>query len=171
MRSIVLPLKAIALNVLSIGASFGIVVLIWQEGWASQLIGGVPDRGDRQLGAAGDLRLPLRALDGLRGLHPHPDPRGVRPPGSTDEAVVLGLGRTGRLVTSAALILFLAFVALSSGPSVEIKVFATGLALGIALDATVVRALLVPALVSLLGRANWWLPDGLARGAGWRRHR
>jgi putative drug exporter of the RND superfamily len=62
-------------------------------------------------------------------------------------------------VTSGALILFLAFVALAAGPSTEIKVLATGLAAGIALDATVVRALVVPALVSLLGRANWWLPS------------
>ena len=79
-RSIVLPIKAILLNVLSIGAAFGIVVLIWQKGVGSDLIGGVPgDGGDRQLGAAGDLRLPLRALDGLRGVHPQPGPRGVRP--------------------------------------------------------------------------------------------
>ena len=66
-------------------------------------------------------------------------------------------------MTSAALILFLAFVALASGPSIEIKVLATGLAAGIALDATVVRALVVPALVSLLGRANWWLPGWAGR--------
>ncbi len=79
--------------------------------------------------------------------------------GDTDEAVIRGIGRTGRLVTSGAMILFLAFVALASGPSIEIKVFATGLAAGIALDATVVRMLVVPALVSLLGKANWWLPS------------
>ena len=78
--------------------------------------------------------------------------------GETDEAVIRGIGRTGRLVTSGATILFLAFVALASGPSIEIKVFATGLAAGIALDATVVRMLVVPAVVSLLGKANWWLP-------------
>ena len=68
------------------------------------------------------------------------------------------MGRTGRLVTSAALILFLAFVALGSSPGAVIKTFATGLAAGILLDATVVRMLLVPALVSLFGRWNWWLP-------------
>jgi putative drug exporter of the RND superfamily len=76
---------------------------------------------------------------------------------------VEGLGRTGRLVTSAALILFLTFAALGSGPEVLLKVFATGLAAGIILDATVVRSLLVPALVSLFGRWNWWLPRGPAR--------
>jgi RND superfamily putative drug exporter len=83
--------------------------------------------------------------------------------GSTDIAVITGIGRTGRLVTSAALILFLAFVSMASGPGTDIKVFATGLAAGIILDATVIRALLVPAVVSLFGRWNWWLPTQPAR--------
>jgi RND superfamily putative drug exporter len=83
--------------------------------------------------------------------------------GSTDTAVVRGIGRTGRLVTSAALILFLAFVALASGPDTDVKILATGLAAGILLDATVIRALLVPAVVSLFGRWNWWLPRLPAR--------
>jgi RND superfamily putative drug exporter len=83
--------------------------------------------------------------------------------GSTDEAVVRGIGRTGRLVTSAALILFLAFVSLASGPETDIKVLATGLAAGILLDATIIRALLVPAVVSLFGRWNWVLPEMPAR--------
>jgi RND superfamily putative drug exporter len=81
----------------------------------------------------------------------------------TDEAIVYGLARTGRLVKSAALILFLAFAALASGPETDEKILATGLAAGILLDATVVRAILVPALVSLFGRWNWWLPAGMAR--------
>jgi RND superfamily putative drug exporter len=83
--------------------------------------------------------------------------------GSTSEAVVRGIGRTGRLVTSAALILFLAFISLASGPQTDVKVMATGLAAGILLDATVIRALLVPAVVSLFGRWNWWLPSWPAR--------
>ena len=83
--------------------------------------------------------------------------------GSTDTAVVRGIGRTGRLVTSAALILFLAFASLASGPETDVKVLATGLAAGILLDATIIRALLVPAVVSLFGRWNWWLPDIVAR--------
>jgi RND superfamily putative drug exporter len=82
---------------------------------------------------------------------------------STDGAVVEGLGRTGRLVTSAALILFLAFAALASGPNTDLKVLATGLGAGILIDATVIRALLVPALVSLFGHWNWVLPRPLAR--------
>jgi putative drug exporter of the RND superfamily len=78
--------------------------------------------------------------------------------GSTDLAIVRAMGRTGRLVTSAALILFCAFLVLGSSPGAIIKTFATALAAGILLDATVVRMLLVPALVSLFGRWNWWLP-------------
>ncbi len=81
----------------------------------------------------------------------------------TDAAIAEGLGRTGRLITSAALILCLAFTALAAGPQTDIKVFATGLGAGILLDATVVRALLVPALMSLLGPRNWWLPGWVAR--------
>jgi putative drug exporter of the RND superfamily len=83
--------------------------------------------------------------------------------GSTDQALIIGLGRTGRLVTSAALILFLAFASLASAPNTNIKVLATGLGAGILLDATVVRALLLPSLVSLLGDWNWWFPTPIAR--------
>ena len=82
---------------------------------------------------------------------------------ATDMAVVRGLARTGRLVTSAALILFLAFVAMASGPGTDLKMMATGLAAGILLDATVIRALIVPAVISLMGRWNWWLPEGPAK--------
>jgi RND superfamily putative drug exporter len=82
--------------------------------------------------------------------------------GTTDAAVVEGIARTGRLVTSAALILFLAFVALASGPGTDLKVFASALGFGILLDATIVRSLLVPALVSLFGEWNWWMPSWLA---------
>jgi RND superfamily putative drug exporter len=163
-RSLVLPIKAILLNVLSIGAAFGIVVLIWQEGWGSQLIGGVPATG------AIVNWVPLAIFAFLYGLSMDYEVfilSRVREEydrcGDTDEAVIRGIGWTGRLVTSGAMILFLAFVALASGPSIEIKVFATGLAAGIALDATVVRMLVVPAVVSLLGRANWWLPGWAGR--------
>ena len=76
-----------------------------------------------------------------------------------------GIGRTGRLVTSAALILFLAFMSLASGPGTDVKVLATGLAAGILLDATVIRALLVPAVVSLFGSWNWWMPRAARRSS------
>src|SRR5688572_25097020 len=83
--------------------------------------------------------------------------------GSTDTAVIEGIGRTGRLVTSAALILFLAFVAFSTQPGTEVKIFATALGAGILLDATIIRGVLAPAAVSILGRWNWWLPRWAAR--------
>jgi RND superfamily putative drug exporter len=82
---------------------------------------------------------------------------------STERAIELGLARTGKLVTSAALILMFAFLVLSSSPGFEIKEFAIGLAAGIIFDATVIRALLVPALMRLLGNANWWLPHWTRR--------
>jgi RND superfamily putative drug exporter len=83
--------------------------------------------------------------------------------GDTGAAVVEGIGRTGRLVSSAALILVLSFLAMSTGPMTDIKVLATGLGAGILVDATVIRCLLVPALVSLFGAYNWWLPAWAAR--------
>jgi RND superfamily putative drug exporter len=83
--------------------------------------------------------------------------------GSTRQAIEEGLGRTGRLITSAALILFFSFAALACTPETDIRVLATSLGVGILLDATLVRSLLVPALVSLLGKYNWWLPGWLAR--------
>jgi RND superfamily putative drug exporter len=83
--------------------------------------------------------------------------------GSTREAVRLGLARTGKLVTSAALVLMFAFFVLSTGPGTDIKQFGIGLAAGIIFDATVIRALLVPAIMMLMGRWNWWLPAWAAR--------
>ena len=83
--------------------------------------------------------------------------------GDTPDAIRLGLARTGKLVTSAALILMFAFFVLSSSPGLDIKQFGIGLSAGIIFDATVIRALLVPALMQLMGRWNWWLPAGAAR--------
>jgi RND superfamily putative drug exporter len=152
------------LNVLSIGAAFGIVVLIWQDGLGSELIAGLP--------ATGSITnwVPLAIFAFLYGLSMDYEVfilsrmrEEYDATGSTEQAIVRGLGRTGRLVTSAALILFLAFVALAAGPNTDIKILATGLAAGILLDATVVRALVVPALVELFGDANWWMPRWLHR--------
>jgi RND superfamily putative drug exporter len=81
----------------------------------------------------------------------------------TGTAIVGALSRTGRLVTSAALILAISFLSLSTNPDLPVRVIATGLALGILLDAFVVRTLLVPALVAIMGRWNWWMPTQLAR--------
>jgi RND superfamily putative drug exporter len=81
--------------------------------------------------------------------------------GSTDKAIELGLARTGKLVTSGALVLMFAFLVLSTSPGYEIKPLAIGIAAGIIFDATVIRALLVPALMRLFGDANWWMPESV----------
>jgi RND superfamily putative drug exporter len=163
-RSLALPLKAVILNIISVGAAWGVITLVWQEGHGSSLIYGIAAT------HAITAWIPLMVFAFLFGLSMDYEVfilsriREEYDAGAeTDTAVVTGLGRTGRLVTSAALILFLAFISLSSGPETDIKVFATGLAAGILLDATVIRALLVPAVVSLLGRWNWWLPQSPAR--------
>jgi RND superfamily putative drug exporter len=83
--------------------------------------------------------------------------------GQTKESVALGLARTGKLVTSAALVLMFAFFVLSTSPGTDIKQFGIGLAAGIIFDATVIRALLVPSIMSVAGKWNWWLPQPVAR--------
>jgi putative drug exporter of the RND superfamily len=163
-RSLLLPLKAILLNVLSVAAAWGVMVLVWQEGHGSEAIFGVP--------ATGSINswMPLIVFAFLFGLSMDYEVfilsrmrEEYDRTGSTSTAVIQGIGRTGRLVTSAALILFLAFTAMASGPDTQVKMFATGLAAGILLDATVIRALIVPAVIALMGRWNWWLPHWPAR--------
>jgi RND superfamily putative drug exporter len=83
--------------------------------------------------------------------------------GDTDRAIEFGLARTGKLVTSATLVLMLAFFVFSTGPGADVKQFAIGLSAGIIFDATVIRALLVPSLKKLLGSWNWWFPERVAR--------
>jgi RND superfamily putative drug exporter len=163
-RSLLLPLKAVVLNLVSLAAVFGSVVFFWQEGHGSDLVFGVSATG------AITFWLPVVIFAFLFGLSMDYEVfilarmrEEYDAVGSTSEAEVTGLGRTGRLVTSAALILFFAFAALASAPGTDIKVLGTALGVGILIDATLVRALLVPALVSVLGRWNWWLPDGLAK--------
>ncbi|CAA9530538.1 MAG: hypothetical protein AVDCRST_MAG73-907 [uncultured Thermomicrobiales bacterium] len=161
-RSILLPIKAIALNVLSVAAAYGVLVLVWQDGYGSDLLFGFE--------ATGSITafIPLIVFAFLFGLSMDYEVfilarmrEEYDATGDTDAAIVRGIGYTGRLVTSAALILFLAFAALGAAPVAVVKILATGLAAGILLDATVVRALLVPATVSLFGRWNWWLPGWL----------
>jgi len=163
-RSILLPLKAVIMNVISVAATYGVLVLVWQLGHGSSAIWGIPATG------AITSWVPLMVFAFLFGLSMDYEVfilARMREEWdlhhSTASAIEQGLGHTGKLVTSAALILFLSFVAMASGPGTDIKILATGLAVGILLDATIVRALLVPATVSLLGRWNWWLPAVVAR--------
>jgi putative drug exporter of the RND superfamily len=162
-RSVTLAVKAVALNLISMAAAFGLMTWFWQEGHGSQALFNIPATG------AITFWVPLMVFAFLFGLSMDYEVfilTRVREEydrtGSTDQAVVTGLGRTGRLVTSAALILFLAFASLASAPNTDIKVLATGLGAGILLDATIIRALLLPALVSLLGDWNWWFPKPIA---------
>ena len=163
-RSLLLPAKAILLNILSVAAAWGVLVLVWQHGYGSEAIWDIQ--------ATGSIPswMPLMIFAFLFGLSMDYEVfilarmrEEYDRTGSTEQAVIVGIGRTGRLVTSAALILFLTFVAMASGPGTDLKMFATGLGAGILLDATVIRALIVPAVIALMGRWNWWLPTWPAR--------
>jgi putative drug exporter of the RND superfamily len=163
-RSVLLPIKAVILNLVSLAAVFGAVVFFWQMGHGSDAIFNVSATG------AITFWLPVLIFAFLFGLSMDYEVfilarmrEEYDAVGNTGAAVITGLGRTGRLVTSAALILFFAFAALASAPGTDIKVMGTALGVGILIDATIVRALLVPALVSLFGKYNWWLPNSLAR--------
>jgi putative drug exporter of the RND superfamily len=163
-RSLVLPLKAVVLNLVSLGATYGLIVLFWQYGYGSEAVFDIKATG------AITFWVPLLIFAFLFGLSMDYEVfilarmrEEYDATGSTDRAVILGIGRTGRLVTSAALILFLAFAALAASPPTDLKVMATGLGLGILVDATIIRSLLLPATVSLFGAWNWYLPASLAR--------
>jgi RND superfamily putative drug exporter len=163
-RSLLLPLKAVILNLVSLVAAYGIIVFIFQLGHGSDAIWGVP---------ATDAIIPwipLMIFAFLFGLSMDYEVfmltrmrEAYDETGDTRHAVALGLARTGKLVTSAALVLMFAFFVLSTSPGVDVKQFGIGLAAGIIFDATVIRALIVPALMRLLGDWNWWLPPRAAR--------
>ncbi len=154
-----LAVKAVVLNLLSLAAAFGIIVFVFQQGHGSALW---------DIAATGAITawIPVMIFAFLFGLSMDYEVfmltrmrEAYDETGSTDKAIELGLARTGKLVTSAALILMFAFLVLSTSPGYEIKPLAIGLAAGIIFDATVIRALLVPALMKLLGDANWWMPE------------
>jgi RND superfamily putative drug exporter len=163
-RSIVLAAKAVVFNLLSVAAAYGVMVFVWQQGHGSNALWSIPATGSIT------VWVPIMVFAFLFGLSMDYEVfilSRIREEydrtGSTDGAVVVGIGRTGRLVTSAALILFLGFLSLSTAGMTDLKVMATGLGAGILLDAVVVRSLLVPALVGVLGKWNWYLPDWVAK--------
>lgn len=163
-RSLLLPLKAILFNIVSIGAVWGFMVWFWQKGNGSGALFDIEPTGVLT------VWIPLMVFAFLYGLSMDYEifilsrmREEYDRDGSTDRAVVAGIARTGRLVTAGSLILFLAFIALAASPGTDIKVFATALAVGILLDATIVRSMLLPAFVSVLGRWNWWMPVWAAR--------
>jgi RND superfamily putative drug exporter len=158
-RSVVLAVKAALLNLVSLAAAFGVVVLVFQQGNGSGLWGIAPT--DSVI-----AWIPLMIFAFLYGLSMDYEVfmlsrmrEAYDETGSTDKAIELGLARTGKLVTSGALILMFAFLVLSTSPGYEVKPLAIGVGAGIILDATVIRALLVPALMRLMGDWNWWMPS------------
>jgi RND superfamily putative drug exporter len=163
-RSVVLPVKAVILNLVSLGAAYGIVVFVFQDGHGSDLIWNV------KATDAVISWIPLMIFAFLYGISMDYEVfmltrmrEAYEETRQTTRSIELGLARTGKLVTSAALVLMFAFFSLSTGPGPDIKQFAIGLAAGIIFDATIIRALLVPSTMMLLGRWNWWLPKWTAR--------
>jgi uncharacterized membrane protein YdfJ with MMPL/SSD domain len=167
-RSVVIPVTAIALNLLSVGASFGVLTLVFQQDWAQSLLGFSSD---------GSIIawLPVFLFVVLFGLsmdyHIFILSRvreGVDAGLSNDEALRTGISRTAGVVTSAALVMFGVFSLFGTASSLDLKQAGVGLAVAVLLDATLVRAVLLPASMKLLGRWNWYLPSWL----GWLpRHR
>jgi uncharacterized membrane protein YdfJ with MMPL/SSD domain len=161
-RSIVLPAKAIVLNLLSIGAAYGLLVVVFKWGagaWVGltpfdQIEGWIPVFLFAMLfGLSMDYEVFL-----VSRMREEWDSGA-----SNEDAVVLGLTKTGRLVTAAGLIMFAAFMGFVAGSLVGLQEFGLGLAAAILIDVTIVRALLVPSAMVLFGKWNWWLPTGLAR--------
>ncbi|MFF7892516.1 MMPL family transporter [Streptomyces sp. NPDC007907] len=162
-RSILVPLKAVLLNLLSIGAAYGIMVAVFQWGWGGPLIG---------LEATVPIVsfIPMFLFAILFGLSMDYEVfllSRVREEylrtGDNGTAIVEGVSRTARIITSAALIMVAVFLSFALAEDPSTKMFGLGLATAIFIDATVVRMVLVPATMTLLGRTNWWLPKWLDR--------
>ncbi|MEV8320615.1 MMPL family transporter [Streptomyces sp. NPDC059900] len=162
-RSVGIPLKAAAMNVAAVASAFGVVVAIFQWGWGSELLG---------LGSAGPIEpfLPVIMVSVLFGLSMDYQVFLVSrmyeewlETGDNRRAVRVGLAETSRVINSAAVIMISVFLAFVLSGDRVIAMFGIGLAAAVALDAFVLRTLLVPALMHMLGGANWWLPRGLDR--------
>jgi len=154
--------KAIILNLLSIGAAYGVLVAAFQWGWGQpfgliqteQIAGWVPVMLFAILfGLSMDYEVFL-----VSRMREEWDATG-----DNTHAVAQGLGKTGRLVTAAGLVMVAAFMGFVAGSIVGLQQFGLGLAAAILIDVTIVRALLVPSAMKLFGRWNWWLPDGIAK--------
>ena len=162
-RSVVVPLKAALLNLLSIGASYGVMVMVFQWGWGAGIIGlesAVPIVSFIPMfmfailfGLSMDYEVFL--LSRVRGEY--------AVTGDNDASVVRGIASTARVITSAALIMISVFLGFVLGDDPAIKMFGLGLATAIFVDATIVRMVLVPATMKLMGDANWWIPGWLDR--------
>jgi putative drug exporter of the RND superfamily len=162
-RSIVVPLKAVVMNLLSIGAAYGVVVAVFQWGW----LGGLFNLDRTYLIASPLPPIFFAVLFGLSVDYEVFLLSRIRAEynatGNNVESVARGLAGTGRVITSAALVMTVVFLSFVADPSPFVKMIGLGLATAIAVDATLVRMVLVPATMALLGRANWWLPKWLDR--------
>jgi RND superfamily putative drug exporter len=161
-RSVAVPLKAVLMNVLSLGASYGILVWVFQEGHLASLLGF-----DALDGI--DPTIPLVMFAVVFGLSMDYEvfllsriQEEYRRTRDNRASVIEGLARTGRVISSAALILFVVIGAFASGDLIYVKELGVGMGSALLLDVTLVRALLVPATMQLLGRWNWWAPRWLA---------
>jgi RND superfamily putative drug exporter len=161
--SLVVPVKAVLMNVLSLGASFGALAWIFQEGHLAGVLA------FDSVGAL-DLWMPVLILifafglsmdyevfllSRIKEVHDHT--------GDNDLAVAVGLQRSGRIITSAAALIVVVFAGFAAGEVLAIKQLGVGLAIAVIVDATLVRMLLVPATMKLLGERNWWAPAPLRR--------
>jgi RND superfamily putative drug exporter len=167
LRSLLLPVKAVLLNALSVAASYGILVVVFQHGLGAQALWGIGSYGGI------DPLTPVLVFGFLFGVSMDYEVfiltrirEGYERTGSTRAGIIEGLSRTGRLVTAAALVLFFTLASLSTTNDDAVREIAAGLGSGVVLDAIVVRMLLLPALVSLFGDWNWWLPDRARRLLG-----
>ena len=163
LRSVLLPLKALAMNALSLLASYGALVWVFQDGHLSRLLGFAP------LGFV-EASLPIIMFCTLFGVSMDYEVfllsrirEAYLETGDNAKAVAAGLARSGRIITSAALIVVVVAGSFVTASIVLIKALGLGVALAVLLDATIIRALLVPATMRLLGDWNWWLPGPLRR--------
>jgi RND superfamily putative drug exporter len=162
-RSILVPLKAVVMNLISIGAAYGVVVAVFQWGWASSLVG---------VGKGGPIEpfIPMMMFAIVFGLSMDYEvfllsriKEEWDRTGDNARAVADGLAKTARVITAAAIIMVFVFGSFLLESDRVIKLFGLGLAVAVLLDATIVRMLLVPATMELLGNRNWWLPRWLGR--------
>ena len=162
-RSIIVPLKAAIMNLLSVGAAYGVIVMIFQFGWGKQLVG-VSKQGPIE------AFLPILMFAILFGLSMDYEVfllSRIREEylrtGDNGQSVADGLSATARVITAAAAIMCTFFLSFVLGDNIIIKLFGIGFASAIFIDATLIRMVIVPATMELLGDANWWLPAWLDR--------
>jgi RND superfamily putative drug exporter len=162
-RSVLVPIKAVLMNLLSVGAAYGVIVAVFQWGWGAELIG---------VGKPGPIEAwaPMFLFAIVFGLSMDYEvfllsriKEEFNRTGDNTSAVADGVAATARVITAAALIMVCVFGAFVLGDDRQLKLFGLGMAVAVFLDATIVRMVLVPATMELLGARNWWMPAWLDR--------